>query len=521
MSTFSVYVGTTKETTSYLFGGSFSTGATYFQNILTTLQDNVQKLIGAKDLRDAILSVGSSYIFKETTTFGLSQSYIAVDTLDYSTQSSVVSLRDLQGYKMLFGKRAFSGTFSYDLGHDIFNIASTYSLLNSDIDMFFYNTKLDDVSQNTTRLSIVAGSTSNATTQVATPYIQSQIVETGLIDSLSLDFVNPSGDVVVRSDFGTISIANPIGGTYSIDFPNISNSSGSASTNKTLKWGPNGLYWDEIRYPILSHYGITGSELNIFGSEVYLNGYSLEFTDSRKVPININDVNFGETFDHYSLADLIRRLIYPYLGPKVSIKLNSPYEFGYVEVGTYPTPTLSYKIEKRSLDTQQAVLTNQIPGFVTPISSNNYLSVTGSSNGIVFSPIDDSSTQFSISVSDGLSTSTASTEITGIYPYFSGFSTLNNMSNVGLGTLTKIIEPKTDKTINILGTGSFFFIYDYDYGTLSNIFDGAGNTCSASFSYTDLVMSSPTGLWAGKRFYIYKWAGATQTPPSQNYEFKY
>lgn len=521
MSTFSVYNGTPKETTSYLLGGSFSIGSTYFQNILTNLQDNVQKLIGAKDLRDAVLSIGSSYIFKQTTTPGLTNSYIAVDTLNFSTQSSVVSLRDLQSYKMLFGKRAYSGTFSYDLSHDIFNIASTYSLITSDSDIFFYNTKLDDVQQNTTRLSIVAGSTSNSTTQQFSPYIQSQIVETGVIDSLSLDFVNPSGDIFVRSDYATVSIYNPTIATYSIDLPNIANSTGSASTNKTLKWGPNGLYWDEIRYPILSHYGITGSELNIFGSEVYLNGYSLEFTDNRKVPININDVNFGENFDHYPLGDLIRRLIYPYLGPVVSIKLNPPYNFGYVEVGTYPTPTLNYKIEKRTLDTGQAVLTNQIPGFASPISSTTYVTSTGSSNGIVFSPIDDSSTIFSIIVSDGVTTASASTQLTGIYPYFYGFSTLNNMTNIGLGGLNKLVEPKSDKTINILGTGSFYFIYDYDYGTLSNIFDGAGNTCSGSFSYTDLVMSSPTGLWAGKRFYIYKWVGATQTPPAQNYEFKY
>jgi hypothetical protein len=96
------------------------------------------------------------------------------------------------------------------------------------------------------------------------------------------------------------------------------------------------------------------------------------------------------------------------------------------------------------------------------------------------------------------------------------------MTNIGLSTLTKIVEYKSDKLFDITGSGNLYFIYHKDYGTLSNIYDDFGNTCSGSFSYTSLTFSSPSGLWASEEFYVYQWNGVSQIgPPSVNYQFKY
>lgn len=514
MSTFSLYTGTNKETIGYFLGGSYSIGSTYVDVILDSLKDNDTKSISEFDIRNSVFSLASSFIFKETKANGSTYSYIGVDNLNLN------SSRDVSGFKFLLGKRSYSGTYSYSTDHDIFNIASTYSLLNSDTDVFLYNTRNDEVLNNSTIIRFLAGKDYTGSVLQTAPYIQSEIIESGNIDALSLDFINRNGDITVRSDYGTISIYNPTNPSYSISFPSISNSSSNLGSKKVLKWGNDGLYWEEIFFPNYGYLGATGVSLNLHG-DLYFNNSLMEFDDSRKVPISFNEIKIGQSFNRYPIESVLRRLIYPYLKPSVSISIDPPYDYGYVEVGTYPTPTVSFIIQKKTLDTQPALLYNMIPGQYSSVSSNKYETVVGSSNGIVISPIADESTVFTISVSDGVNTASASTSITGIYPYFYGYSDLSIMTNIGLLSLNKLVEIKSNKVLDTVGNGNFYFIYDYDYGTLSNIYDNYGNICTASFSVSDQLYSSPTGLWAGKRFYVYQWDSVTQSIPSKNFQFEY
>ena len=92
-------------------------------------------------------------------------------------------------------------------------------------------------------------------------------------------------------------------------------------------------------------------------------------------------------------------------------------------------------------------------------------------------------------------------------------------SNVGLGGLSKSVETKSNKTIDLTGEGYYYFIYDYDWGTISTIFDNLGNT--VSYTYSDQLFSSPTGFWAGKRFNVYSFTSSQIGPPSENYQFNF
>jgi hypothetical protein len=284
------------------------------------------------------------------------------------------------------------------------------------------------------------------------------------------------------------------------------------------------LIWDFIQLPNLGFIGNTGSQLDIYGTPTNLfstglNGYSLEFADERMCPVEIGDINYGDTFNNMPLSEGLRRIIYDYLPPTCSIEITGVYSVGYAEVGTYPTPSLQYTINKKTLNTVTTGLSNMIPGAYPAIVSNSYETITGSSSGVVISPIPPVSTEFTITVGDGLNTASASTQITGIYPYFYGFSTNTTMNSIGLAGLSKLTESMGDKTIDVNGIGNLYFIYDSDYGTLSNIYDEYGNTSSGSFSYTTEILSSPTGLWAAKEFYVYQWNGAPQIgPPSVNYQ---
>lgn len=499
MGTFSLNIGTTTEANNYPLHASFS-------YLLNELPDNESKLISPHVLRDVSLSLQSSVIFKETVASGSTVAYIGIDTLNPSDKDVKLPI--------VIGKRSYSGTYSYSESHDLMKSDT----LTSDVDIFLYNTRIDTVSNTTTRVMILSGT--NFGTFNSSPYFQSQVVSgvyLGVTNSLSLDFVNPysNGDVNIGSSFSTISI-------NTITFPGLTESSASASNNRTLMYEDGKLAWSDIVYPPVSYIGATSTVTNIYGSPVNINGYPIELTDTRKVPITFGDIVLGSTFNNDAVSDVIKRMLYPYLPPICSISILPPYSSGYVEVGTYPTPTIQYSITKRSLPTLLTSLSNMIPSVYPAITTLGQNVVTSTSNGVVISPITGTSTHFKISVTDGTQSNSATASLTGIYPYFYGFSSLSSMTSIGLASLSKLAEYKGDKVVDITGTNSFYFVYDYDYGTLSNIYDSYGNTVSGSFSHTSSYFSSPTGLWASKQFYVYKSNSlGVVGPPSENFQFVY
>ncbi len=506
--TFSINIGSSTEAYNYNLLGSTSSN---LSDILYVLKDNFSKEISPKDIRDTILTIYSSSPFKETTSTASTTPYIGIDTLNPTASNN-----DYKN-KILIGKRSYSGTYSYyDDSQDIM----TNTLLNSDVDIFLYNTKLDSVSNSRTRVSILSGT--NSSLYLTAPYLQSQVVQG---QGFSMDIINPS---VLSGDSTSINIES-INGTVSINdiiFPTILESTTyhglTAANGKVLSWNNGKLDWNDLVFTGTNYIGITGSQTNIYGSPVNINGYPLEFTDTRYCPITIGDVQIGTSFSNYPISELLRRIVYPYLPPNCSISILPPYSSGYVEVGTSPVIQLSYKIEKRTLSTNLASLSNMIPSSYLPITTPTYTTVTGVANGVLITPAMSTTTNFQVSVGDGTQTSTASTSVTGIYPYFYGFSPLSIMTTAGLASLTKLVEPQSNKDVDIFGSGNLYFIQDNDYPVLSNVFDELGNTISSSFSSTTLTLSSPTGLWASKQFRVYQWNGVPQIgPPTVQYRFEY
>jgi hypothetical protein len=220
---------------------------------------------------------------------------------------------------------------------------------------------------------------------------------------------------------------------------------------------------------------------------------------------------------------MLRRIIYTYLPPYVTIEIDS----NYAEVGTTPSPIITFKIYKRTENTRTAGLINMIPGTYPAIIDTDHTVREGSARGLIFSPpITTNQTNFMISVGDGNQIATASTFIKGIYPYFYG---LNNslITQSDLVSFTKKVEYLSDKIISIevtqdmidVGNNWFYFIYDYDYPDLVSIEDENSNIIS--FTSSNRTFISPDGLWTTKSFKIYKWEILTPISPSLNYDFKY
>lgn len=509
MNTYSVNIGLSTESTTYNLLGATSTD---LSTPLSVLFDNTSKQISPRDLRNSILTLYSNSIFTQTTSSGYE--YVGIDTGNPSD-------RDLKN-KIYLGKRVFSGTFSYNSTHDIMS----NTLLNSDVDIFLYNTKRDSVSNRRTKIGILAGTSSDLRSE--SPYIQSEILSS--TSSTSFDFINPSttgGNINIysgeyTSSTGTVSISNII-------FPSFSDSYGlsvgltGASNNKLLFWQNGQLIWNEVPVPTLTSVGTTASLLNIYGSPVTVNNYSLELTDNRYTPFSIGDLPLSTNFNNVSIVEVLRRIVYPYLPPNCSVDILSPYAGGYVEVGTSPLVKLSFSITKRSLPTLITGLSNMLPGSYPAITAPGQTTVTGTASGIVISPVANTTTTFTITASDGNQSTSQSKTLTGIYPYFYGFSALSTMTTAGLSSLTKLVEPLGDKTIDITGSGNLYFIYDSSYPDLDLILDDVNNVIGGSSSiYLLTTLSSPSGLWASKQFKVYKLTGIPQIgPPTVNYQFKY
>lgn len=501
MGTFSINIGLITESSSYPLHIQ-----NYFDDILLTLKDNEEKLIDPVDVRNSILSLWTSIPFKETKT---NVEYIGFDdTLDPN---------NIQTTKTIFlGKRSFSGTQSYQSSHDIMNS----TLLNSNVDIFLYNTKADTVSNTLTRVSVLAGKNFNL--HSVSPFIQSSMV-TGTTHSLSLDFVSVVGDTNFKSEQHSSTFSMNM-----ITLPTIDRNYASASDSKTLIWRGNTssgyLSWEEITLPATDTIGTTGSELNIYGSPVNVNDYSLEMSDNRYTPISVGGIPMGTTFSNYPIVEVLRRIIYTYLGPQCTIYTES----NYYETGTIPNIVLNYSITKRTENTQAANLINMIPASVDAIINNNHETVSGTAIGIIPNGgiIDSTPNYFIVNVTDGgthpNSNASASTFVQGILPYYCGITSSNIVNGTGLLSLQKIVESQGDKDVYLQGMGNIYFMYDNTYPVLTDIVDENENSVFGDFTMSVMTFTSPQSYWVNRQFKVYKRVLSIPVgPPNAKYSFRY
>jgi hypothetical protein len=506
--TYSINISQSTESTSYVdfsyidtSGGTFSDGNPYF--ILNSLTDNFNKEVNPRDIRDSILSNWNLPGFKETQNIS-SIGYIGVD-------SGNPFNRDIKS-KIYFGKRSFSGTYSYSSQYMIMK----ESLLSNDVDVFFYNTKPDTYSQLKTRISFLSGT--NHLLYNNAPYFQSQAVIGTAGQVLSLDIINPS------TSGGNISISSLYDRVFlnGISYPTILETSASASNNKVLRYNNGQLYWDDISVSFYNTVGLTGSMLNIFGNPVSINGMPIEFSCSKKTPISFHGVRSGRTFSSVAIVEVLREILYPYLLPLCGLSINHT----VAEFGTFPSIKLYYSITKRTNNINTIALANMIPGSLPPIITNGHVTIAGTANGVYIS---NTNTSFQITVNDGTQSVIASQSLNFVYPYFYGLLTNPFISFSGLSTLNKLVDYQRDQTIPLLGSGYIYFIYDNSYPVLNSIYDSNNNeiygpsSSFSTFTYSVVTLTSPSWLWTSHQFKVYRSMTSSYffTLPSSNYQFKY
>jgi hypothetical protein len=470
------------------------------EDVLKQLPDNTNKEISPKDVRDAFLSTWANSPFKTTTVNGTE--YIGID-------SGNPSGRDIK-QRILLGKRQYNGKDIVD------------GLLNSDTDIYFYNTKSDSTGViQSTKISILSGTNSNLFSTA--PYIESQ--SNGLRNDLIIRNPSTYSNINIESKTGRVSING-------ISFPTIDETKSSTSTDKILKYEgtfPNGsLKWKDNTIDNLN-IGTPTTETKISGSSVFLNGGDLEFYDPRMVPKTIGGVQSGSKFDQYQpnkskwpLSEVLRKLLYSYVAPDLKLSVyNTSIGSNYYEVNTPFTVGITYSATIYSIDlftnnkinvtsgsvitknpktTGGGIITSGLISAVTKPGDNrtgvitynestgadvkNYYFYVNDSNGITFP------TGF---------THSATASMYPIWPIYHGFSNtlITTIANMKLLTKLVVPNPGDGKSIYIdyKGSGYLYFCFPkmtYDSNGQKITFKSPTKILDAQLGFSYYDYSNPT-----------------------------
>jgi len=520
-------------------------------NVLNILPDNTAKQISPKDVRDAVYTVWENTILKPTSASG-SSNYIGIDQYQLKDGSDVATYP-----KMYFGKKQTGGQF-------IMN----NSLLNStDTDFFFYNMKDNSTVGNyDTTIAILAGTGSFYNNgEVAAPTIKSTVVSGALGNYINLNITNNSfvvdgtttsgGDINIKSNAGYVSINDFIfpkaDGYVGVD--------GQAKDGYVLKykWVGGNAYgvWESAFSQSITTINSTG-QVSITGNPIVLNGYN--FTDDNIVATAIGGILAGETFSNVDVLDMLRRIIYTYVPPRITTNIsltstpNTP--LSLIEMSESLLNTRLYY--SLTINSTYSVTTNvsisSSEGGTTPDNPSTLPAtpiVRGTYDGSVTLTVDTSlvSTPYKIlsytfSVTDSYpTTKTSNSKLTVVLPYFYGTSdTLytngNDISNYILGTNSsaplgklnlKLVEPiigsptlLNNQSVYITtqglpsNQGYIYFGYPSQYPLLKEIIDQNGFTVSTAFTTYSVSLNSANGRWGGKPYIFYIKPNITTVPVS-------
>lgn len=482
--------------------------------VLGELADNTSYLITPHDIRDAAYTVWQGIGIKPTKN-SANIEYLGID------QTNLYE-------KIFLGKKKISGT----------DVLST-QLLNSDVDLFVYNTKTDTnlLSQHT-RLGFLAGASTsifyNGT--VSIPFIEATSVTNAYGNVLDLNIKNDSyitngattygGNISLHSRYGNVLINGIVFPTYAQNIPGVV-TDGSILTYKNIggygyvQWAPNTPYINAIT---------ASGTFSIISDSIILNGFNVMFSDSRAISATFGSITVGSTFSNVAVTEMIRMMLYGYVPPRL---LLAPYSY-YVEVNSGGTIGLSYSITKVSATASIRSITST-PLFLTSTASaitylngataiNRVFNGTASyTSGTLFTTT--GIKPFTMSVNDAVGgTTSVTTTVNVTYPIFYGTSmTASTTQSVVQGLLssfTKVVDSNISRTVPISGTGVCIYYCvpaaSNVGGTISSIYDTSYPTTNIKNNFRTtgaaftMSLSSPSGFWGSTVYncYIYSPTGS-------------
>lgn len=514
--TFSINIGSINE----------SSNKSSIFSVLVDLPDNTKKMISPRDVRDAFFTTWASNPLKLTSPGTLSTQYVGID-------SSNPGSRDVK-VPILLGKRQYGNL----------DILNSNLIDTNNADIFLFNTKPDSVSQDSTKISILAGT--DSTLYFTAPYIEA------LSSTASIDFniVNPSpagGAINIFSSIGRVAINGVV-------FPTANETSASASNGKILRYYgtyPNGyLRWDDSTVSLAS-VGSVNAPTYIYGSTVSVNGYPIEFIEPNSVPLAVGGIAQGSsfsagsfnnpvsgTYSNWPISEVLRELLYPYVEPVLSISVtNAVTGTTYAEVGTTASVSVNAAVSIYARDSSEFISDWTLTSTTYSHSTNSgvgYTRIDGPyvveglpgtqfsliANGSTYSQSNNSLVNYTFAVSNSSQTASSanygfpvpfgfsysvSDTIQFISPFILKFDSNNSLTAPVLSSFisstysNKAIKPYPGLSQSIKmkanGTGYLHFTYPLSYGLLKMIKDPNGYiihdvTTATSSLYTSFTYSS-------------------------------
>jgi hypothetical protein len=480
--------------------------------ILNELPDNTSSLITPHDLRDAVYTVWQGIAIKPTKNSSNIE-YLGID------QNNLYE-------KIFLGKKQVSGV-------DIL----TTQLLNSDVDLFIYNNKTDGflTSQDTKVGFLAGGSTSvfyyNGTSSF--PYLETKVINNLYGNVLDFNIKNDSyntngattygGNISLFSKYGNVLINGIVFPTYAQNIPGVV-ADNSILTYKNI--GGNAYVQWSANTPYINSITASGT-FSIVSDNITLNGFNIQFTDSRPVSATFGSIIAGSTFSGVALIEMIRMMLYGYVPPRLVL---TPYSY-FVEVNSGGTVAFNYSITKvtatssmRSIISTPLFLTGGATGSAltylngAPSINRTYNSTASYTSGSLFTTTGIKA--FTMSVNDNVGgTTSIGTTVNTVYPIFYGTSlTASATQSVVqslLSTFTKVVDSNINKTVPISGTGVCIYYCvpaaSNVGGTISSIYDTSfpltnikNNFRTSGMAFT-MSLSSPSGYWGSTVYncYIY------------------
>jgi hypothetical protein len=517
-------------------------------DILSILPDNTNKLISPKDVRDAVYTLWQNTMFKPTSFSGSIVDYIGIDSFQLKDD-------DNENWypKMLFGKKQTGGQF-----------IMSNNLLTSNTDFFFYNTKNNQVlTDYDTSIAILSGTgpfyadnmlkapqlNSNFVSDINGGYMDFNIKNTSYTNDTSGFY---GGNINIRSEKGFVSV----NGFY---FPTFKNIDDNINTYDgyilSLEKGIDGAAYGVWRSPFSQSFtNITVDEpFTINAPLITLNGYN--FTDTTPTATAIGGIRAGETFNNINVQDMIRRIIYTYIPPRITSQLvlspsNTPITL--IESGDGTTRTnlrLKASVTKNATQsiTSISYLANDIAVLKQMTRSTavtDFPAPSSIPNGDTFAEflvqgdIDLTSelyrtTAFTLSVADQYPTTRqVSSVIKVVLPYFYGTTTYSATNNVEMNSLlgnnnapagklkTYLVEPIIGNPTNSnnqylrfttrglpqttgAGKGFIYFAHPEGFPQLKNIFDYNSFPVFNDFATQSFTVNHPDLLWNSKKYIFY------------------
>lgn len=509
-------------------------------DVLTALPDNTSKLISPKDVRDAVYTLWENIMFKPTMN-SVGTEYIGIDKADFRE-------------KILIGKKTVNNI----------SVLSNNLLSNSltpEVDVFFYNTKVEPQSNFDTTVAFLAGTSSNSNgSNLTAPYLRSYVVSNPpFANTLDFEVRNSSyfqsgltgygGNISIKSDKGFVYINGVRLPSYD-SYINNPPQNGHILKYKVVGLEPTAFWEAPVTFSSVTDIINPTGTVSITGFPVILNGLPINFTDDLPTPVDIGGIPAGSTFSNVPVTEMIRRILYPYIRPYVT----SSFNYSLIEINdvttaqnlqfsftVYRNATYSLSVDDFYENGTVTTPFNLIVPYPIPIPNptlDTYVVDPGINVSTLFTgPGSFEFFTYSVVLSDTYPTTiVATSSLSIVLPWFYGTSTVGSSQSSSINTIlgsfstpqldyltplladpvlvatssyNKVVELSTIGLVNG-NQGYIYFGYPSDYPDLFSIRDSNGYIVFNNFNlFTVSNVTSPNGFWIGKEYKFYIFVGAT------------